>query len=458
MFQNIQIVYRHKSIQKISDIETFNHGTFLIPKRPLESACPKLKCLSQYENILLQRKVCELPRRYTCDDMVKMQACLENLDFLEALKFSGYATNARKLLQKYLYSHYDFLSCDLLSDRKDLCVKNILHSTDVIGSNIETLSFDDMKDSESPPKSIRTHFNNFLANQINYRHIQCSCNTSIEPCTFETTSANINNISNERFYLSVYQIPEFLLLFTFFDGRDFDHCFSQFNSNKLPPHKESRRFSEFSYQVVLKKFQEYISKSDNICPLTLSTIFRCDSIFLFYKLNFLLDYYNLYLSDYFLDTLIRRFNLSYRKIIGLQETIVNNIFKDENFIIAGLKSNYLDFMLPFDIFYQFAIFDPIPWAFQEYQQFEDALSDIKKRVQNIWKAGFYWQADFSFLEDGDFSITSNENILIKHITKNPFYQYYFRKENEFIKNLESGSNNNFLCFDSIKKFLNMSFF
>lgn len=316
MDKKTKITYKQKEILNLSDIEHFNQATVELK----ESTRNIFLHLRDCEQILLQRKICPLPRLYTYPDMMQTQARLQNLDFLQALKFSGYVTNARKLLQKYLRNNYDFLSCISLINRKENGIGDILSPADDIMPNVKIHNFADMKDQPSPTMSIRNHLGIFLGKQISYyKNMQHNCYTAIEPDTSITSS-------NKPLYLSIYQIPESLLLFTLFDGRDFGHCHSQKNKDKLPPHKKERSFSEFSYQIALKKFQEYTSETDANCPLALSTIFRCDNIFLFYKLDHLLHYFKLYLSDYFLDTLIHKFKLSYRQVTKLEETIINNSY------------------------------------------------------------------------------------------------------------------------------------
>lgn len=454
MYQANTIIYRKVPITKIGTLEKFNNIRFHLN----DKTKTYLSDMLQYEQILYQGNTSPVKRLYSFENMLQVQGCMENLDLLEAIKYSEYIVNARKLLHKYLHSKYNLSSCNLLDQISDLSLKERFCYTDIITSTATLLSFDDEKNQPSPSKSIRMYLNHFLAMHTNdFSQIQCGLFTvpfSNKVIVPGYSEPSFDRLINTRLFLPAYKIPEFLLHFTFWDGRNFEHTASQINPNKLPPVNEKKHYSKYSYQIALNKFQELISEPEYLCPYKMCTLFRCDNIFLVYRLNALLYYYKLYLSDSFLDSMMQHYGFTYRQVIELKDTIINQIFKDEDFIMSGIKSKYFDFMLPFDIFYQYTVCNPISNTYPKNpRQFENDLNEIKHKVLDIWKTKFFLQCEFSFIDDGEFSfsISANETQILTRLTNNPFYEHYYLKENNFCRNFVSDDNPNFLSFDTIRK-------
>ncbi len=401
----------------------------------------------QFECILYQGNINDFERRYSLNDMLRVQSYLENLDLLEFIKYSDYSINARKLLHKYLHSQYNFSVCDLLTQIPSLTIKEKFIATDNIISNNIPLIFDDEKNQPSPSKSVRHYLNQYLSLQmdaVSKMRYGLYCPT--------TKTGQVDQIANTSFFLPAYKVPDFLLAFTFADGRNFEHTVSQINPKKMPPFNKTRSCSEYSYQIVLNKINDFMTQTKIISPYKKSALFRFDNIFSFYRLNALSYYYQLYLSDPFLDLMLRHYNFTYRQVIELEATIINQIFKDEEFIIAGLKSNYIDFMLPFDIVFQYTVHNPIPDTIpKDPKQFEKDLKKIKHEMMKIWKNEVSLQCAFSFSKKGDFSISANEKIFTTCLKRNSFYNIFYVNPAKFFSNFTLEKNVHFLCFDTIKK-------
>ena len=246
-----------------------------------------LHALFQKEIILSQHYS---RKDYSFEDMLQTQFYLDRLDFLESIKYANNTVNPRKLLLHYLHSNYDYAAC--ISLIKKATKKSTLKTTD----NINKLIVPSQTGQPSPSASIRNHLNNFLEKQIKgYFKDKLYTNTTSSP--------------KKIFYLPAYKIPEFLLFFSFFDGRNFENSFKQLNPDKLPTFSEKNSYSEAAYNTVLEKAKELYSLKDYDSSFFISTIHQCNKKFLFAKLNRLKHYYDLYQSDKILNSLISKFHL-----------------------------------------------------------------------------------------------------------------------------------------------------
>lgn len=374
MFRYDNIVFKNHKIKKISDIikaylDFMQHNPYASPYHNFSynnnEAKEKIITIINQYIIINQQKNIEIIKKdngesvyitkptispYSFEDMLRTQDYLEVLDCIESIKYNEYIVNARQLLQKYLYgtgteSHYctyDINNCNIYNFYKRLPSSRLKNKTFLsISQKTKTLT---------PSKSIRENLRKFLLEQA------CLEDCPNNKCFLFSMTNNETSYKgkrNIRFYIPILDIPAFLLLFTLYDGRDFRcECNNYKNTkhNYLNPSKKKLRYSEYSYMTVLSKIDELkINKG----AFSIRTIWHCDKIFLQNKLNILFKYYKAYTSTNFLDKIINSYIITYSEVINLKKFITNNIFKDNDFIIAGLKSNYLDFMLLFDIIIDF---------------------------------------------------------------------------------------------------------
>lgn len=267
-------------------------------------------------------------------------------------------------------------------------------------------------------------------------------------------SSKLNN--KRRFFLPFYEIPEFLLRFSFYDGRKFSNNDSQESSKKLPTFKSKNQYSELSYQIVLDKTKKLYSSLSDWQPFVISTLYRCDTIFLFQKLEIFKRYYEMYQSSSLLTEIMRKYRIPYTDVEDVKNTIVSNIFCDGDFIISGLKSQYLDFMLPFDINFRFFLYATPDFSVTQksLSSFKEKLKEIKSETLKIITSDFHLLSlknIFSFMKNGEFSVNENESEILNKLKTNDFYKkYYLNKgNNPFIYDAD------FLDFETIKKAVNI---
>lgn len=445
MYKNQKIVY--KNIQ-IDDLETFKqtlnvkyclnnpteHPTLsyigttnLTIKSVLSELIRKESLLFQQMNLHSDNVPAFFKRDYTFLNMLQTEKVLELLDLLETVKYSSYYTYARKLLQRYLHLSYDLSSCTLLKTmRKSIATFNLWKSDNPnLYSNRELLQVTEEYNQPSPSKTIRQHLAYFLSTTMNSYNFYGNFGLykNAEPPQKSKASDKLK----ERFYIPAYEIPSFLLLFTYFDGRDFQRQHKQKSKYHLPQYNKERSCSEFSYQLVKEKLKTLCpSPSPTQSPyaaLDISTFICCDNIFLYTKLNRLTYYYNLYLSDSVLTTIMQQYNLTYSEVIELDKFLIKNIFEDKNFIIAGLRSNYVDFMLPFDILFRSAILLNSSGQ-SSYSDFKSKLDTIKHSTLELYTDIFYKYNPpiLSFHKSGALSITSSEEEILKYLMNDNFYK------------------------------------
>lgn len=428
MYYKQKIIYKNEIIHTIDDLRLILLSEESMDTSPAKytpgygSKEPIMEEMSRMEHILMAQ-ICPEKCPYLFKSMLEAQECLEALDFLETMKYACNVMNPRQLLNRYLYSHYDFSSCTSAIHRlhqEESSIIDMLHPRKPIGNPKPTLLFPEQDVQSSYARSVRNHINTYLTNVSisDDAHGQLGIRTII-------SRPDRNNITKRSFILPLYEAFLLLLLFTFYDGRDFSHVHSQKNEEELPPHKPGKRFSSLSYDLILQKLSVLYPDAQKEVPYVISTLYRCDKIFLFQKLNRLHYYYDMYQNSYTLERIKLRYPLS-----GDAETIRNaliqNIFNDKEFIIAGLKCRYLDFMLPFHIFFlcAFQVTSSFWSDGNDLTAFINKLMEVKEKTMRIWKISLppqNIQNMFHFETNGEFSIIHNEERLLKRLRKNLFY-------------------------------------
>lgn len=136
MYQNNSITYKDTPIYTINDLAALaeseeqdkTYYTSLIGNKIYVknySVKTTLDIMLRREFMLLQKNFITKKTPYIFEDMLKIQANLEALVFLETVKYATYYVNARQLLQCYLYSQYDFSDC-ITSYKSNIDEKNII--------------------------------------------------------------------------------------------------------------------------------------------------------------------------------------------------------------------------------------------------------------------------------------------------------------------------------------------
>lgn len=450
MYQNNSITYKDTPIYTINDLselvksEEQNKTYFKIingNKIHTKDASMKtiFETMLQRESWLQNINVYTENIPYTFEDMLETQANLEALVFLETVKYAANYVNARQLLQQYLHSKYNFSDCISLY-KTYIDKKDIIKPNEKIADHKTTIPNYKQKNQPSPTKSIRQHLCKYLSKQMN---------SNIESGLYSSKENN-----KRRFFLPFYEIPEFLLRFSFYDGRDFSHSDSQESTEKLPTFKSKNQYSELSYQIILEKTKELYSSLSEWQPFEISTLYRCDTIFLFQKLELLKRYYTWYQSPYVYDKIMQEHRIPYTKIEQLKK-ILSNIFDDKDFIISGLRSKYLDFMLPFDLRFRLLIYNVRDRTIGEepIASIEETLKQMKSETLAIITSDLHLSPKniFSFRENGEFSVNENESRILDKLKKNKFFNcYYLNKENKPIKEATG-----FPDFETIKKAVNI---
>lgn len=441
MYKNHKIVYKNiqienlETIKQILIIDIFLHKFMSHPSFPNirttnSTIIPKLMDLIRKETILFQQlnlfgKTASpfFQRNYSFQKMLQTEDVLELLDFLETVKYSANYTSARKILHKYLYSNYDLSSCTLLKTKKDDTLNLGKYNDSNIHYNSNLLSTPEDDNQSSPSKTIRQHLVYFLTTIMNSYG-----NFDLFKKFESPQESKASGKLKERFYIPAYEIPAFLLLFTYFDGRDFQYQNNQKNKNHLPQYNIERSCSEFSYQLVKERLKalcpSFPLTQSSYPALDISTFKRCDNIFLFTKLNRLTYYYNLYLSDPVLTMIMQKYNLTYLEVTELDKFLIKTIFEDEDFIIKGLRSSYADFLLPFDILFRSAIFLN-PSGQSSFSTFKSELNTIKDSTIKLLYSNLFYTPNLSllsFCKSGDLYITDSEEKILKYLSNDDYYK------------------------------------
>ncbi|MCD7815314.1 MAG: hypothetical protein LUH12_01000 [Bacteroides sp.] len=429
------ITYKNIPINTLDDLQR------IIKSDNTSSNIPH--CIFTEEFLIQQRngenKLYNLPflsRDYTLSEMLEAQIYLGALDFLESVKYASFYTNARKLIQGYLKSGYDINSCCLLyklhqEDFSKNAIQSITAGTRIL-YNTQTVKYEIESNQPSPGGSVRAHIGNFLDRIYSYNNIGLF--------TLKSPKSNPDNSagSSIQYFLPVSMIPDFLLLFTYYDGRNFDNRASE----KAPRFDKSHSLSKDSYILTLTKMQELFNNNAfQYSGNRLSTIIHLNSFFLNLKLKRLELYKNFYTGNEFLDHITRNYHFTYTESTGLKQHIMESIFNDTDFIIKGLSSNYLDFMLLFDISIQYLILvTSLAGVPKTFDAFKSSLESAKESTKELLSMPLYpytKKIPFTIIKEGESKepskkevllISENIDELLKILNSNNFFKAYFSEK------------------------------
>lgn len=364
-------------------------------------------------------------RRYSMESMFDAQILLDSLNFLEEIKYMNNVVSARAALRQYLY--YGFNLTQGTPSIKSVSSYNFLapNTPLLFGKNI--LPYIDDKNQPSKSATIRKHLDEYINALFKTSEFELS------KCTYNAKNKKVYERS--CFYLPFKQVSKFLLAFTYYDGRDFSGIVDPTADTHLPRLKKERQNSESSYKLVLNQTKKLLPEKDLILPKDICNIYDFDNLFSYCQLNTLNYYYNLYTSDMFFDRIIRVFSLSYRDAIKLENDITQLIFYDKDFMTNGFNSPYADFMLPFDICFQYVVFgigsNPVSYS----KSLLEVIENCKSTATKFWKKPLPTRnisSYFVYTKSGDLDIRSTESRIIKELEKNNFFKNHYSFPNSFI--------------------------
>lgn len=370
-----------------------------------------------------------LSRPYHFSEMSSAQNILHVLDVLESIKYKEHNVLCRPLLRKYLYSSYNLLSCYLNDKNIHNKLNNSISTTLPLKAGNTTYTFPDELNNTSDPKSVRNYFFKHLTDKIiSYS----TCGIQITKSAAETSS----NHKKEHYYLPVTQILEFLLLFTYADGRNYPSTYIPNTNSRLPRLDGSCPKSAYSYKLVLQQIVRLLDSPRLNQYSKACHLYRLDKLFLFAKMGTMNKYYNLYNSDYFLSNIMNSFKLSYSEVSKLKKLLADNLWNDTSFIHEGIQSSCMDFMLPFDIHFQSELFTRnMPLSYSTgLHGLNRLIEECKKETRTIWSLNSTPNINLqNYINDSGFiNITNLQNELYDMLMKNNFYKTYCRISESFL--------------------------
>lgn len=382
---------------------------------------------------------------YSFDDMIMVQDSLNLLNTLESIKYMDNIINARSLLHKYLYSQYDISSCNIIAQNSDVFINTKIINRSTLstntkyqyGNNILTLLNE--INNTSPSKSIRNHLTKFINEKFSTSTSSIATyNLFIGDHSRKTIVSDNSSdfdLAKTRLFLPAHQALPFLLSFVYYDGRDFSNNAFQKNKDNLPLFKQENSASEFSYKLVLKQIHKLFANStDNHDILMINSMTLCDQTFLYKKLNLLYSYYKKYTNESFLDALIHYYNFTYKELSMVKDVLIESIFNDDEFISKGLYSNYLDFMLLFNIFFVYLLISTPSFDLRGLQHLECLITKCKDKTKTLLSQTppSLSSTKNIIVKNGTFKLYETEQKIKDSLIKNPFYKEYYLTSDYFI--------------------------
>lgn len=390
-------------------------------------------------------------RSYSLKEMINAQNQLELLVLLETLRYRNNIVNARSAQRKYLHDKFNL----------EFFIKNLsgiktisnLALTEQIALGNQSVKFNSYDKNHSDPKSIREYFNDYLHKRYEFSKVE-TYPYKIIRSSQRSDSINAGREFQPNFYLSFNDIPEFLLLFAFNDGREF---ILGKETTRLPKISPTKMRSEISYKKILYDIQQFYPHSSNETTDIICHRHRLNQMFLFSKLNSILHYYNLYTSVFFLDQILQIHTLTYNDILNLKQHVVSNIFEDEDFIGRLLLNPCLDGFLLFDILFQANSLFHVPgMPPKTLETFLNNINSSKEKTINIIEKPFWHNYDltkFLFISDNSLDIVKSEKNIINDLLQNRFFQKYYVEENQFLTTYLQSPTKLILPFDKLKAIL-----
>lgn len=386
-----------------------------------------------FETVLYQNPYGEIPKRpYTLNDLTTAQNLLAIFSLLETIKYKENIVNARPLLHKYLYSGYDWDKCLLNKITADVHLHIKIDINSLLTYGNFKYTYEDEKNN-SYPKSIRKYFESYLDSRTK--------NTSCPDIHLIISTQDYDNKDRPyqpRYYLPVNQILEFLLEFAFLDGRIFsaeteDNASSR---SRIPKFNAAKQKSELKYRLVLQQIEKILESHKLSNYEKISHAYKLDKIFLFHNMKTLNYYYTTYTSSHFLNRMIKVFELSYEEITNLKEIINKCIWDDSDFIHAGHQSTFMDFMLPFDIYFQYNLFCKNPYirlqGIKGLEGLKEIIKECKMQARKIWEFPFHTDLqEILSINNNLLDIKKTQDNIVKILETNNFYKNYFLFENKY---------------------------
>lgn len=367
-----------------------------------------IELLFKYQAILLQNNPHDL-LPYTIKDVQDTHFYLSALTKLDYCKKQNIVTLARPLIQAFLYNHYSW-DAPLISNYDKYTVKEI-SSKNIF--KISNLKFLKSLDRGTPSKSVRDHINIFFES---YK--------SFDKNNLLFSNANFEDIKS-RYSICISQIPAFLLLFSYYDNRDFSaKNMTNLDSHKLPRFRGSASNLP-AYKNLTSRLYALLNSNRTLFSKE-SVLYHADKCFSCCKLNLLISYYKIYTQESFLNSIIQTYSLTFSEIMSLKEQIIKNIFEDAEFIKEGLESEFLDFMLPFHIFLLILVSFRTPSA-STYETLREDLGKAKQRAKSFITSYCLQSSlqDFCmYNQNGNIDILNTENKIKALLTQNKFFLKY----------------------------------
>lgn len=398
---------------------------------------------SEENDISLRNHICAFHRFYYIEDIIEAEALLDFYEILENIKYSKYLVQYDHLLHKYLYSGYVLNNFFLKDTKKDLqTITNIDFDAPLFYGDSILPIWDEYK-TGNRVSSIKENFKKFIL-------LQDSNPDKREYTIIHNIQRKSNQNSNRfypKYYIPINQIPEFLFSFLFYDYREFPTSYGTTDNNRIPK-KNKDIAREESYKSVLKHIysfhQNNFTFENSMIPVNeleyakINYKNKLDRRFRYNTLETLYHYYQLYTSDIFLDQIMSVFSFSYKETLQLTEFLIHCIFNDTDFIKEGLLSSFRDFLLPFDIYFQFSLFS-VP-NYKGLNGLKEVIAEGKRIAQIAWKTPYSYNLKEKLFktEQPTLNIELLQKSIISLLEENRFYKTYFNDKNEvWIRYFES---------------------
>lgn len=406
----------HHSINDSFDNNSKDNSPTIFLADSVETMEHLIHQTSRYRGKTIERTT----KDYSYNDIISAQAYLKLLNDLEESIYRNNIVNLRSFLRGYLYNNFDFRICVLEDSKLKLQSDLLLSEVKDYGKSSDYICFDK---SVSDPKTVRNYFNKYLTSHC-APSAQINCKY---PC-YASKSSFSPEEAKYHYYLPYSQLPEFLLTFSFNDGRVFSENPSQ--SKRIMRFSQKRCRTEKSYQARMKDFFAVNSVLKNRASATVH-YYRLSNLFLWNRCACLFSYYKTYTSDIFLEKIVESFELTYHQVINLKSTIIDTIFKDKYFIAQCLCSNCLDPFYLFDISFQskllgfhFPLFNnpdnvSLPELLQQLKQMtHQYLDNAPNEISKI-------DSFRSTIAEKCDTAPKAQSYILEELQKNAFFQSYY---------------------------------
>lgn len=213
------------------------------------------------------------------------------------------------------------------------------------------------------------------------KHLKRFVNLMENEMNIKTSS--VGTEKREKKYIPYNDWLVFAIVFIYYDGRPFEDKYANMN---LPHFIKRNSCSRLSYRLALRTLSEFIYISDfknasnEEIKFAVAQLQRIDKIFNFFRINKMNTVRKNLITSEFLKEIYDSLDLEYEEVINLVNIFDEEVFKNDEFIDACFKFDYLDPLFVFEYFFKYYMFKNKCFSINDNYLYEEELNENNQEI------------------------------------------------------------------------------